>query len=77
MTNKRIYNFFLFLSTLTRSLVEVFSVILLYNKGYSINNILFFLLVMYLSGILVNYLSLIINYKIVTKIAIICLIFYT
>lgn len=65
MTNKRIYNFFLFLSTLTRSLVEVFSVILLYNKGYSINNILFFLLVMYLSGILVNYLSLIINYKVV------------
>lgn len=70
MTNKNIYNFFLFMSTLTRSLVEVFSVILLYDKGYSINNIFLFLLVMYLSGIVVNYLSLKINYKIVLIISI-------
>ena len=49
MTNKGIYNFFLFMSTLTRGLVEVFSVIFLYNLGYSINNILLFLLIMYIS----------------------------
>lgn len=70
MTNKKIYNFFLFMSTLTRSLVEVFSVILLYNRGYNINDILIFLLVMYLMGILVNYLSLVINYKIILIVSI-------
>lgn len=70
MTNRKTYNFFLFLSTLTRSLVEVFSVILLYDKGYSISNILLFLLVMYFIGILVNYVSLIINYKIVLIVSI-------
>ncbi|MBR3161548.1 MAG: hypothetical protein IKF19_02300 [Bacilli bacterium] len=63
MTNKNIYNFFLFLSNLTRNLVQVFSIVLLYNKGYSIENILLFLLVMYISGIIVNIGSLIINYK--------------
>lgn len=70
MTNKKIYNFFLFLSTMTRSLVEVFSVILLYEKGYSVNNIVLFLLVMYLVGILVNYVSLAINYKLVLIVSI-------
>ncbi len=65
MTNKNIYNLFLFLSTLTRNLIEVFSVILLYNKGYNLNNILIFLLVTYISGIIVNYISLKSNYKIV------------
>ena len=65
ITNKGIYNFFLFMSTLTRGLVEVFSVIFLYNLGYSINNILLFLLIMYISGILVNYCSLVVNTKIV------------
>lgn len=63
MTNKGIYNFFLFMSTLTRGLVEVFSVIFLYNLGYSVNNIFLFLLVMYIFGIIVNYFSLIINKK--------------
>lgn len=70
MTNKKIYNFFLFMSTLTRSLVEVFSVVLLYDKGYTIHDILLFLLVMYLMGIAVNYFSLIINYKVVLGISI-------
>ena len=65
MTNKTTYNLFLFLSTLTRNIIEVFSVIILYNKGYSINNILIFLLVMYISGIITNYISLKSNYKVV------------
>ena len=65
MTNKNIYNFFLFLSNLTRNLVQVFSIVLLYNKGYSIKNILIFLLVMYISGIIVNIISIISNYKLV------------
>lgn len=63
-SNKR-YNIFLFLSTLTRNLVNIFSLVLLYKKGYTINNILFFLFIMYLTGILVNYFSLKIYYKLV------------
>lgn len=63
MKNNKTYNIFLFLSTFTRSLVEVFSLVLLYKKGYTINNLIFFLFLLYIFGILVNYLSLKINYK--------------
>ena len=70
MANKKTYNIFLFLSTLTRSLVEVFSVILLYDKGYSVRDIFLFLLVMYIIGIFVNYVSLRVNYKIVLVLSI-------
>lgn len=65
MKSNKIYNIFLFLSTFTRNLVNVFSLVLLYKKGYTINNLLFFLFIMYLMGILVNYFSLKIYYKIV------------
>lgn len=64
MNNQKKYNIFLFLSTFTRSLVEIFSLVLLYKKGYSINNLIFFLFLMYTLGILINYLSLKIYYKI-------------
>ena len=64
MKNNKTYNIFLFLSTLTRSLVEVFSLVLLYKRGYSFNNLILFLFLMYITGILVNYLSLKIYYKI-------------
>lgn len=65
MKNIKTYNIFLFLSTLTRNLVNVFSLVILYKKGYTINNLLFFLFIMYLSGILINYFSLKIYYKVV------------
>ena len=65
MKCNKTYNIFLFLSTLTRNLVNVFSLVLLYKKGYTINNLLFFLFIMYLMGILVNYFSLKIYYKVV------------
>lgn len=64
MKNNKTYNIFLFLSTLTRGLVEVFSLVLLYKKGYSLNNLILFLFLMYLTGILVNYISLKIYYKV-------------
>ena len=63
MTNKYIYNLFLFLSNLTRNLIEVYSVILLYQKGYNLNNIYLFLLIVYITAIITNYISLKINYK--------------
>lgn len=63
MKEHKTYNIFLFLSTLTRNLVEVFSLVLLYKKGYTINNLIFFLFILYTTGILVNYLSLKVYYK--------------
>ena len=65
MESNKTYNIFLFLSTLTRNLVNVFSLVILYKKGFTINNLLFFLFIMYLVGILVNYFSLKIYYKVV------------
>ena len=65
MKNNYIYHLYLLLSTFTRGLVETFSLVLLYNKGFIIEEILIFLLTMYLFGIIVNYLSLKINYKVV------------
>ena len=63
MSKSKTYNIFLFLSTFTRGLVEVFSLVLLYKKGYSLDNLFYFLFLMYTVGILVNYLSLKIYYK--------------
>ena len=65
MRSNKTYNIFLFLSTLARNLVNVFSLVLLYKKGYTINDLLFFLFIMYLTGIIVNYFSLKIYYKVV------------
>ena len=63
MKEHKTYNIFLFLSTLTRNLVEVFSLVLLYKKGYSINNLMYYLFILYTTGILANYISLKIYYK--------------
>lgn len=65
MKNNKTYQIFLFLSTFTRGLVEVFSLVLLYQKGISLSNILWFLFFMYTFGIFVNYLSLRYSYKII------------
>lgn len=65
MKKSHTYHLFLLLSTFTRGLVETFSLVLLYKKGFIIEEILLFLLTMYLIGILVNYVSLKINYKVV------------
>ena len=64
MKNNRTYHLFLLLSTFTRGLVETFSLVLLYNKGFEMREILVFLLIMYLLGILINYFSLKFNYKV-------------
>lgn len=65
MNKAKTYNIFLFLSTFTRSLVEVFSLVLLYQKGYTINDLFFFLTIMYLMGIIVSKLGLSLSYKLV------------
>lgn len=63
MKKARIYHVFLFLSTFVRGLVEVFSLVLLYKKGFSVAEIFLFLFLIYGIGILVNYISLRISYK--------------
>lgn len=65
MKNSHTYHLFLLLSTFTRGLVETFSLVLLSKKGFEVEEILIFLATMYLIGIIVNYISLKINYKIV------------
>ena len=65
MIKERTYNVFLFLSIFTRGLVEVFSLVLLYKKGYSLNDLIFFLFLMYSLGILINYISLKLYYKVI------------
>ena len=57
------YHLFLFLSTFTRGLVELFSLVLLYKKGFSVEELFFFLFLLYTFGIFVNYVSLKISYK--------------
>ena len=64
MKNKS-YNLFIFFSMFVRNLIEVFSCVLLYNKGYSVNDILLFIIFISFIGIVVDYISLRINYKIV------------
>ena len=64
MFKRNSYNIFIFISTLVRNLIEVFSCVLLYKMGYIISNILIFISIMSISGLITNYLSLKINYKI-------------
>lgn len=47
MNREKIFNIFVFLSTLARSLVDVFIPIILYNKGVEIKYIIFFMLLNY------------------------------
>lgn len=54
MSNNTKYNLFLFISTLSRNLVEVFNIALLYKLGYSIKNILLYYSVFFLFSSLVN-----------------------
>lgn len=54
MTREKIYNAFIFLSTLARSLIDCFIPIILYEKGISIKYIIFFLLLNYSLCFLLN-----------------------
>ena len=61
----RDYHIFLFLTSFARGLVSVFSLIILYQKGYSLQSLLFFLFLLYFIGIFVNIFSLLFPYRIV------------
>lgn len=63
--NSFFYHLFLFFSSFTRGLVEVFSLVLLYKKGYSVDALFFFLFLLYFVGIFVNVGSLLLPYRLV------------
>ena len=65
MDKIKTYNLFLFFESLTRGIASLFSLVLLYKRGYSFSNIIFFLFLLYSIGIFVNYISLKIYYKLV------------
>lgn len=52
MKNIKLYNLYIFLSTLTRNIIDIYSVVLLYKNNISIKNIIAIYTLTYLLGIL-------------------------
>ena len=57
MKKLTLYNIFLFLSNISRNIVEIFSFVYLYQKGYKIKNILLFYSIYYLAGVFISYIT--------------------
>ena len=57
MKKLTLYNVFLFLSNISRNIVEIFSFVYLYQKGYKIKNILLFYSIYYLVGVFISYIT--------------------
>lgn len=81
MKNKN-YNIFLFLSTISRNLMEVLNIALLYKLNYSLKQIILFYIIFYFTGIIVNllvvYLSnyLKIKYILIISSILLCISYY-
>ena len=54
MSNMKRYNLFILMSTIARNIVEVFSSVLLYKMGYTLQNILLFFSVLYFTGFITS-----------------------
>ncbi len=67
MSDIKKYNIFILISTLARNIVEIFSSVILYQKGYSIKDILLFYSILYGFGIIVNIISVYLGKKIKQK----------
>lgn len=52
------YNLFLLTSIIARNVLEIFSIIFLYEKNFDIKNIIFIYLLIYLMGIIINVITL-------------------
>ena len=57
MKKLTLYNIFLFLSNISRNIVEIFSFVYLYQKGYKIKDILLFYSIYYLVGVFISYIT--------------------
>ena len=58
MKNIKSYNIYMFISTLTRNIIDIYSVVLLYQKGISIQNIIGIYAITYFIGVIISTLSL-------------------
>jgi len=57
MKNIKSYNIYMFISTLTRNIIDIYSVVLLYQKGFSIHNIIGIYAITYFIGSFISTLS--------------------
>ena len=57
MKNIKSYNIYMFISTLTRNIIDVYSVVLLYQKGMSVHNIIGIYAIAYFIGALISTIS--------------------
>ena len=57
MKNIKSYNIYMFVSSFTRNIIDIYSVVLLYQKGFSINNIIGIYAITYFIGSLISTLS--------------------
>lgn len=64
MKNIKFYNLYLFISTFTRNIIDIYSVVFLYQSGFSIRNIIAIYAIIYFLGIFISTLSLKIGNKI-------------
>ena len=67
MKNIKFYNTYMFISLFTRNIIDLYSVVLLYQNGISLNNIIGIYAIVYFIGIFISFISLklgnIIGYK--------------
>ena len=64
MKNIKTYNIYMFISTLTRNIIDIYSVVLLYQKGFSIQDIIGIYAITYFIGSYISTLSIEIGNKI-------------
>ena len=64
MKNLKSYNLYMFISTLTRNIIDIYSVILLYKKGFTIHNIIGIYALTYFFGSFISTISIKIGNKI-------------
>ena len=57
MKNIKTYNIYMFISTLTRNIIDIYSVVLLYQKGFSIQDIIGIYAITYFIGSCISTLS--------------------
>ena len=53
--NQKNFNLYVFLSTFSRNLIEIFIPILLYKSGYGLKDVLYYYLIVSISRIILTY----------------------
>ncbi len=67
MSNSKRYNIFIFISSFARNLIEVFSAVFLYKKGFTLKEIMLFYSVYYFVSVFVNILTILISRVVSSK----------